>query len=189
MKQLTTKNKIIILCISIIFCMQSLYVMYIFRIGLLAKNIPTDTNYVIMSSYFIRKTFIYDKTQNYKCIKKFNSCGAKDLHRGKYKLIKDKQYYSNGSLKNKNGKSEYHEYFVYYYTNNNYKAAFHTILYKGEYNKSNNLILYHNTKNKVQNSKKPFRHHWSRGCTRLLYEDAKWIYDNCKSGTGYGIVR
>ena len=188
-----TKLYIKILSIAIVICLliTGFEMAYFVRMGKLAKNMETDTQYVIMTSYLFHRTLIYDKENDYKIVKSFKSCGARDKHRGKYKLSK-KIETNNGSVKDKDGNSVYHYYYVYYYKklNKHYStAATHSILYNGYVGEYQDPKLYHNTKDKIQNRKNPFSHHWSNGCTRLKIEDAKWIYDNCGEGTGYGIIR
>lgn len=88
-------------------------------------------------------------------------------------------YDRNGSEKDKNGNPKYHEYFVVMYKPGGKQVAIHTFLYK-----PGSTTLYKGDEQKINGS--PVGN-LSKGCTRVNYDTAEFIYKYCDQGTPYHI--
>ena len=100
-------------------------------------------------------------------------------YKEKYDQDYPRVYDRNGSTLDKNGKAKYHEYFVVMYKPGRNKPAIHTFLYKPGSTK-----LYKGSEQKINGS--PVGN-LSKGCTRVNYDTAEFIYKYCDEGTPYHI--
>ena len=153
-----------------------------------AKKTKTNTRYVIVTDFGSGNTKVYDTKDKYHVVASGKSCGAKKQKTGQFYLTGAKKMDRDGSPVN--GKVVYHEFYVSVISRDGEgigwenKMAIHTRLYKSGSQKA----LYNNTAKQIQDSSNPYGHNWSAGCTRTTDAVAKYIYNNCKKGTGYYII-
>lgn len=141
-----------------------------------AKKDKYAHSYVIVTSISNHKTQVFSVNKKKKKVTlkvSSPSCTGAKTKKGTWRMtgyIKYRKY-------NK-------DYFEYYYRSYNNSLAIHSILYKNAPGLKQD-VLYHNTRDRIQNSSKPYTNNWSSGCTRTNVSLARFVYRYCGKNTPY----